>query len=60
MEGKTLYYRTSDGKVGREYYPPGGQEAIFEYNSFESCYEGEWWEEDGKFCFAYDGLHCFY
>ena len=60
VEGKTLYYQTPQGMVGREYYPPGSNRAVFEYAGDNSCFEGSWTEQDGKFCFNYDGTHCFY
>lgn len=60
VTGKTLYYATSEGLVGREYYPPGGQRAVFEYAGDRSCFEGSWREADGVFCFNYDGEHCFF
>lgn len=60
VAGKTLYYSTAEGLVGREYYPPGGQRAIFEYAADRSCFEGSWREVDGVFCFNYDGEHCFF
>ena len=59
VEGKTLYYRTSEGLVGREYYPPGGNRAVFEYAGDGACFEGSWNYASGLFCFFYDTKHCF-
>jgi hypothetical protein len=59
VEGKTLYYSTPSGILGREYYPVGGDKAVYIY--FDGrCFDGEWAvEADGLFCFQYDGAHCF-
>lgn len=59
VEGKTLYYRNRNGEfVGREYYAPGSQRAVFIY--FDgSCYDGTWREDDGVFEFRYDGVFYF-
>lgn len=57
-EGKTLYYSTPAGILGREYYPPGGDRVIYIY--FDGrCFDGTWFVEADRFCFDYDGLHCF-
>lgn len=58
VAGKTLYYQADFGLMGREYYPPGSNRAVFVY--FDgSCYDGTWEEADGVFCFHYDARHCF-
>lgn len=59
VEGKTLYYMTPFGMMGREYYPPGGNRAVFEYDVDKRCFDGSWSEQNGLFCFNYDGQHCF-
>ena len=59
VEGKTLYYRTPTGVVGREYYPPGGNRAVFEYAGDGACFEGTWNVVGNLFCFNYDSRHCF-
>lgn len=60
VEGKTVYYEDSNGPIGREYFPPGGNRAFFEHAGGNFCLEGTWSEKDGVFCFEYDRQHCFY
>lgn len=58
-DGRTLYYRNESGAfVGREYYVPGTQRAVFVY--FDgNCYEGTWSESGGVFEFRYDDVFFF-
>lgn len=58
VSGKTLYYSTPAGLVGREYYPPNSDRAIFIYHDGQ-CFDGTWREENGIYCFLYNGEHCF-
>lgn len=56
--GKTLYYYTSRGLLGREYFVPGGDRAVFIYFDGQ-CFDGSWSWNDGLYCFEYDARHCF-
>lgn len=56
--GKTLYYSYKGRVVGREYYDPESNKAVFIYFN-GNCYEGNWYEQNGIFCFNYGGMHCF-
>lgn len=58
VSGKTLYYSTVSGFMGREYYPPNSNRSIFEY--FDgTCFDGSWSQADGIYCFIYGDTHCF-
>ncbi|MEM9725099.1 MAG: hypothetical protein AAF909_06535 [Pseudomonadota bacterium] len=61
VEGKTLYYQIDADTVGREYYIPGTNRAVFEYagGGPDRCFEGVWTVVNGWFCFEYDATHCF-
>lgn len=58
VSGKTLYYDTPWGFMGREYYVPNSNRAVFVYYDGR-CYDGTWSQDAGLFCFLYDGRHCF-
>ncbi len=56
--GRVVWYAIDGVHWGREYYFPDGQRAVF-LASDGTCLSGIWWEAEGVYCFAYEGLHCF-
>lgn len=57
--GKTLYYYTQQGLVGREYYPPAADRRVVFVYFDGTCFDGTWSQEDGLYCYEFDGAHCF-
>ena len=58
-EGKTLYYTTAFGLVGKEYYPPNSNRVVY-VRANGTCVDGDWSFKDDIFCFEYQSQHCFF
>ena len=59
VSGKTLYYYTQQGLVGREYYPPASESRVVFVYFDGTCFDGTWSQKDGVYCYEFDGAHCF-
>ncbi|TVQ52673.1 MAG: hypothetical protein EA355_14705 [Rhodobacteraceae bacterium] len=57
-EGRTVWYSLRGRHWGKEHFHRGRDEATFMTPQGE-CMTAPWMHNDGVFCFAYGGLHCF-
>lgn len=57
-EGRTVWYTLRGQLWGMEHFHKGRDEATFMTPQGE-CMTAPWAYQDGVFCFAYGGLHCF-
>ncbi len=56
--GRVVWYSIEGRHWGREYYDPERDRAVF-VGADGTCLSGGWAAQDGVYCFAYAGLHCF-
>ena len=57
-EGRTVWYTLRGRPWGREHFHKGRDQATFMTPQGE-CMTAPWTYQDGVFCFAYGGMHCF-
>lgn len=55
VTGRTLTYATPSGPYGIERYLPG-RRVIWGFVGDDTCYEGEWFPQNGAICFTYDTI----